>query len=364
MVQLFGKDYTKQELLQWVGDVSQVGGVERLRIREGLQGGVEVVQVRTGTGLSFEVLLSRGMDIGRIDYRGIPLAWCSPTGPVAPCHFDPRGTGWLRSFHGGLVATCGLTTAGAPSTDAGEELGLHGRISHIPARETFVGGQWQGDDYVLRVEGKMREAVVFGENLVFHRRIETKLGENRLLIQDKVENCGFVETPHMLLYHINLGFPLLGPEAELWLPTLEVTPRDAVAARGLGEWNKLTGPQEGFQEQVYYHRLGQDSTGFTWVALVNRTLAQGLGVYVKYRPGQLSQFTQWKMLGQGTYVLGFEPANCRVEGRAKERERGTLQNLAPQEERLYELEIGLVTTPEELVWLQAQVAGCQEEKGT
>ena len=45
------------------------------------------------------------------------------------------------------------------------------------------------------------------------------------------------------------------------------------------------------------------------------------------------------MLGQGAYVLGIEPANCHVEGRARERERGTLEFLQPGEKRNFYLEL-------------------------
>jgi len=48
------------------------------------------------------------------------------------------------------------------------------------------------------------------------------------------------------------------------------------------------------------------------------------------------------MMGEGTYVLGMEPANCWVQGRAKERERGTLQFLDPGEERVFILQIGIL----------------------
>ena len=48
---------------------------------------------------------------------------------------------------------------------------------------------------------------------------------------------------------------------------------------------------------------------------------------------------EWKMMGEGMYVVGVEPANCRVEGRVKERERGTLEMLDPLEKRNYRIGI-------------------------
>ena len=44
-------------------------------------------------------------------------------------------------------------------------------------------------------------------------------------------------------------------------------------------------------------------------------------------------------MGEGLYVVGLEPANCHVEGRIRERERGTLPMLTPGETRRYRLEI-------------------------
>jgi hypothetical protein len=49
---------------------------------------------------------------------------------------------------------------------------------------------------------------------------------------------------------------------------------------------------------------------------------------------------QWKMMGEGTYVLGIEPANCPViGGRVAASEQGALPQLAPGETRLYCLEV-------------------------
>ena len=33
--------------------------------------------------------------------------------------------------------------------------------------------------------------------------------ENEIIIKDKVKNIGFDETPYMILYHMNMGYPLL-----------------------------------------------------------------------------------------------------------------------------------------------------------
>ena len=51
----------------------------------------------------------------------------------------------------------------------------------------------------------------------------------------------------------------------------------------------------------------------------------------------------WKQVGQGTYVVGLEPANCRPEGRSVARQRGVLVELAPGERRDYFLDMSILT---------------------
>ena len=77
------------------------------------------------------------------------------------------------------------------------------------------------------------------------------------------------------------------------------------------------------------------------VRLVNPEFNDGSGleVSIKYRRSEYPILVQWKMMGEGLYVVGLEPANCHVEGRCAERERGTLQILQPGEVRIYHLEI-------------------------
>ncbi len=195
------------------------------------------------------------MDICAAKYRGASLSWEATPGPVHPAHFEREGLGWLRTFHGGLLAGCGLTSAGAPCVDEGQALGLHGRLNHIPAAGVWADGAWRGDEYEMWVRGHMRQTVVFGENLTLTRRIWAHLGESRLFIRDVVANEGFGTTPHMMLYHCNFGFPLLDEGTELLAPSQRVTPRDAVAAPGLDGHACYEAPILGYQEQCFYHQM-------------------------------------------------------------------------------------------------------------
>jgi len=98
--------------------------------------------------------------------------------------------------------------------------------------------------------------------------------------------------------------------------------------------------------------------GYVTLVIANRAFnnGQGLGAYIRYRQAELPRFTQWKMVGAGTYVTGLEPANCWVEGRDKDRARGILQFLEPGEEREYLLEIGVLANNAEIEAMVATVA--------
>lgn len=355
MAGLFGRDYTRQELMNRVGRISQIASVKKVEYADGNEKGVEAYLLKTGSGFSFTALASRGMDISSADWQGKSLAFLSSTGEIAPEFYEPKGLGWLRGFYGGLLVTCGLTQVGFPSVDQGEELGLHGRYSYLPASNVSYGGEWEGDDYVMWVQGKVRQAVIFGENVVLTRRISTRLGEDRLWIEDTVENEGFEPQPHMILYHINGGFPAVDAGSVLVSPTISAEPRDTESEKERELYHKFAEPTPGFVERVYYHQMAAEPDGTVITALVNRNIHGGFGFYVKYNQNQLPRFTEWKMMGAGTYVVGMEPANCRVEGRAQERAAGRLQMIEPGETRRYELELGVLTSEEAISELEGRV---------
>ena len=117
-------------------------------------------------------------------------------------------------------------------------------------------------------------------------------------------------------------------------------PRDDVAAPGLDKAPLFEPPQPGYREQVFYHDLVADTDRHATAMIRNDAL--DIGVFVHYRQDELPRFIEWKMMGSGTYVVGMEPANCGVWGRAKERASGTLQFLQPGEDRHFAVHIGVV----------------------
>lgn len=335
-----GDPLKRGELLRRIGRLEQVAGIEPFVFDDGPARGVRAFRFRTGGGLSFDVIGDRGMDLGFAEHMGTPLTWLSPNGFVAPSFHEPGGEGWLNSFPGGLLVTCGLRNVGPPGERGGEKFGLHGRASNIPASRVSYDTFWDDEGCVLEVRGQIREASVFGPNLVLRRRIFARVGESRVRIEDQVENEGFDPEPLMVLYHFNLGWPLLDKTSRLTGPGKtgeQPEPRDDEAKTGLDTWDRFSAPTPGFEERVFYHRPDAGADGVAEARVENPAL--GLVFSVRFRPDELPEFVQWTMTGEGTYVLGLEPATCRVEGPAAEEAAGRVVELEPGETRSHHLEV-------------------------
>src|SRR5579862_7819587 len=170
LMHLNGTELGKDHLRERVGRLSQLGGVAPFLHADGRAKGVSTLRVRTTRGLEFWVVPDRGMDIYECSWRGKSLCWHSPVGMVNPAFSSKRGLEWLSTFAGGLLSTCGLSTAGAPSDDNGESLGLHGSVGNTPAENVRWSERLAGDDCEFSDFGQVREVAVHGHNLVLNRQ--------------------------------------------------------------------------------------------------------------------------------------------------------------------------------------------------
>jgi hypothetical protein len=359
-VNLYGSDITSNELLRRVGRLDQVAGVRLVTLGDGNERGVRVLEFRTGSGFIFEVLVDRAFDIGRCEFQGKPLAWESPVGYGGPWFGEFVDLGFLRNWGGGLLTTCGLDHALFMAEDTAahyhyppkqtESFGLHGRVSNRPATLVGYGTRWDGDQAILWAEGEVSQASVFGENLLLRRRIETRIGDASLKIHDEVTNAGWDPTPHMLLYHINIGFPVVDEGSQILVPTRTAIPRGEFEPE---TYRTLDAPQYGFVEEVIEHDVIAEADGNVPVGIINRK--RGIGAYEIFDARQLPAHFVWRMMGEGTYVVGIEPCTNRPAGRLDARERGELIILQPGETRRYELELGALTTMDEIDGFEQRV---------
>ncbi|GAB4550013.1 MAG: aldose 1-epimerase family protein [Anaerolineae bacterium] len=338
MAFLYGRTWTRDELLRHVGHMDQLAGIKLMEGADGVERGGRILEVWTGSGLIFQVLAERALDISACSYQGQSLVWRSAAGDATPIYYSADGLDWLRTFPGGLLATCGLDYFGPPMEDNGETFGIHGRIGALPATQVAYRTWWDGDEYELSISAEVRQYRLFGEYLVLRREIRTRLGSRVIAIHDSVTNAGYTPQPHMILYHFNFGFPLLSADSQVELATSETYPRDSRAAPGIHDWRTFHGPTAGWQEQVFRHTPIPNEQGWSKAVLRNPPL--GLAVALRFDARTLPFLFQWKQTGEGAYVLGLEPGNCSgIEGRAVARERGDLPVLEAGETRHYHLEL-------------------------
>lgn len=316
----------KKELLRRVGSMQQLASIRPITHTEGRASGLKAYQVKNGP-LHYQVLADKCLDVGEFSYKGVNINFLSKPGLQGRGHYDTSGDEALRSIMGGLFFTAGLENICAPCTVDGKDYPMHGRIRTTPAEHLCADAFWQEEDYILRCSGEMREGELFGENLVLRRTVETRLGEKSVTITDVVENQGYRPEPLMLLYHINIGYPLLDEGTQLAAPTRFVTPRDETSRGHEDRWNQMEAPKDNEPEYVFIHDLKPDRTGRAVVAVLNDKL--GLGIRLGFTCQNLPRFMEWKSTASGDYVLGLEPSNSSVYGRPFHEKAGDLHHLEP-----------------------------------
>ncbi len=311
----------------YIGHDSQLYGVEEVRLIGGKGDGMRLLNIKNGKGLELTISADRCADISRLSLSAVNFGYFSPSGYVAPTYYDSVGAGFLKSFTAGFLTTCGLTSVGSPCLDDGEETPLHGTISNTPAE---ILNYWTSDRYI-HIMARIRDAQIFGRQLLLDREYLISLEDNELTLTDTVTNIGSREVPLQMLYHFNVGYPLLDENTVLSIPASKVTPRNDHAADDIDNCLKMERPQADYEERCYYHEM----SGETEIKVFNKKLAKGLSMC--YNADVLKYFTEWKMMGVRDYVLGIEPGNTLPDGRDVMRSRGLLEALAPGEKKTHSI---------------------------
>jgi hypothetical protein len=311
--------------------LDQVATATESVVANGPASGSRAIDLRVFGGIDLRVLPDRGCDIGAAWFRGMPLSWTSAVGERAP-FAPPAGEEWLDAFGGGLVTTCGLRNVGWAS----EGVGLHGVFSHQRARVVEVDRRRHGDGVVAIVRAVIRDASHARWHLEVERTITTRTGEGTVELLDVTRNRGAEPEPSPLLYHVNIGAPLWDIGARLELPhSREVLP-DAAAAEAPDSWARAPEPSR-TPERGFEHVIEPSPDGWAEARVLNERL--GVELSLRWDARTLPRFNEWVQPVPGVYVLGLEPMNCSVQGRAHDREEGRLPVLEPGAERITRLQI-------------------------
>jgi hypothetical protein len=313
--------------------------------------------------------------VGPAEYRGAGLCWLPPTPFPGPWYYegDLDDYAWLRVGLGGLFNTAGLVSMGTPQTlDTAQygftqrltqRYGTHDRIAITPASRFTHGERWEGGRCVLWAEGLVRQAIAYGEHLSLGRRYETELGASSFRITDVVTNEGWFPTPHQLLYHFNIGYPLVDEGAQV-LAAVGGEVEDLSFStdgerRPPERWSTVTAPEPGFTHEGFVVPQRADPDGRVAVAVANRGLRDGLGVYLRYDARALPVYIAWRMMREGLYAIGLEPATTPFGTTQELLDAGYPLMLEPGETRSYDLEFGILAGPEAIA---AFAAGLPQER--
>ncbi|NOZ39008.1 MAG: aldose 1-epimerase family protein [Planctomycetes bacterium] len=323
--------------------------VTQRRLQSGLSAGVDLVEIDSGH-LRLIVVPTRGMGIWQATLGDETLGWRSPVrGPVHPKFvplFDPNGLGWLEGFDE-FVVRCGLESNGAPDFDEQGRLlyPLHGRIANCPAHHVEVTVDDTARTITLR--GIVEETRFHFQKLRLEASVTMSLDSASFTINDKVENFGGTLAEMQMLYHINVGEPLLAAGDRVVAPvrSLEVAGDKGESTEG---WDLFGPPVAGKPEQCFFMTLLSDEAGQTQVLLKN---AEGTaGTVVAFNTNSLPCFTLWKneVASADGYVTGLEPATNFPNPRSVESQQGRVVSLAPGETWSAELVVGRLTTASEV----------------
>lgn len=331
--------------------------LKRVSLTDGPSQGVELLLVESDR-VRAAICPTRGLSLWKAHIDGLDCSWKSPVeGPIHPRHVplsEANGLGWLDGFDE-LLVRCGLQSFGAPDFgDQGQlRFPLHGRIGNLPARALSV--SVDAEHSLLEVQAEIHETRFLQFDLRLSVKYVFAMGQPQIQIHDRVRNAAGTPTTMQMLYHINVGHPILGAGARLHIAADKVVARNEHAARDLASWRSYPGPVAGYEEQVYFSSARADLKGWTSALLASANGKSGFAVH--YKTDTLPYFTQWKntVAESDGYVTGLEPGTGFPNPRSFEEQQGRLVSLAAGQTVDFELRIEGINDAGTLASLEEQI---------
>ncbi len=273
-----------------ISNYQQIGSLRRYSLMDGTAQGLEVLDCDNGK-IRFLLNVSKACDMMQLYHKGQNMSFVSKNG------FTKRELPFLNRFEGGMLYTCGLDNVGGR-----EGYELHGTFHNTPAQILRA----TCDEAGILVEAVIRNSALFGQNLVMKRKIFTAMGSDRVTLEDTLVNAGYQDAEYCLLYHINVGYPMLDAGARLVGDIVRCTPRTPWSKENEAAHREMVQPTPNEEEMCYYLELKQPE-----ISLVNDQLGKKLTV--SYSPDTLPHFVEWKSMVCGDYALGLEPATTQLD---------------------------------------------------
>ncbi len=328
--------------------------------------GMELLAIDTGT-MKIVILPDRGMGIWKCDINKIEFGWNSPVdGPVHPSLvpiFDPSGIGWLEGFDE-LLVRCGLHSNGAPEFHENGQLRypLHGRIANTPADKLEV--IVDSDNGTMDIIGTVYETRFLVCSLELQTRYRLRVNSSEIEVTDTVTNTRSGPATMQLLYHINVGQPVVQAGTSVHAAFKQLVPRNGRSAEGIGTWNQCEGPESGFTEQVYLMSAASDTSKWSEALLASEDRRRGISIQFDTRT--LPYLNLWKNTGavEDGYVVGIEPATGFPNPRSFEEKQNRVVTLAGGESRTFRLKLQPMVDEDEIQQSIARIESMQPANAT
>ena len=286
-----------------ISNFGQVASIRRYILTEGREKGLDIIDCDNGK-IRFLLNVSKACDIMQLYHEGQNMSFISKNG------FTKRETHFLNRFEGGMLYTCGLDSVGGRD---GYE--LHGTFHNIPAELIHAECNENG----IVVEAIIRDTALFGKNLVMKRKIYSDIGGDSVTLEDTLVNEGFKDEEYCLLYHINVGYPMLDDGAKVVADVESYTPRTPFAKENEHTMYEMSASIPNQEETCYFLKLRKPE-----VSLMNERA--GKKFTISYSGDTLPCFVEWKSMASGDYALGLEPCTTELD------DRFTYQTIKPNEQ--------------------------------
>lgn len=273
-----------------ISEFAQVASLRRYTITEGRGKGLDVIDCDTGK-IRFLLNVNKACDMMQLYHKGQNMSFISKNG------FMQRELPFAKRFEGGMLYTCGLDSAG--EREGFEE---HGTIHNTPAEILRA----ECNEHEIVVEAVIRDTEICGKNLVLRRRITAPIGGDTVSVHDTLTNDTYRDEEYCLLYHVNIGYPMLDAGARIVADTDICQPRTPWAEKNIATAYQIEAPTPNMEETCYYLE-----PKYSAVSLLNEKI--GRKFTVSYSGDTLPNFLEWKNMTSGDYALGLEPCTTKLD---------------------------------------------------
>lgn len=295
-----------------ISNFMQAASLRRYHLMGGAQDGLEVIDCDNGK-LRFLVNVTKACDIMQVYHEGQNISFISKNG------FTKREISFLNRFEGGMLYTCGLDNAGRR-----EGYEMHGTFHNTPAEILRAECTEEG----IVIEAVIRNSALFGQNLVMRRRITCAIESEHLVLEDTLTNEGYADAEYCLLYHVNVGYPLLGEGAKILTDATEYYARAPFAIENAETRFEISDAIPNRPECCYYLMMNEPKATL-------RNERVGKAFTLTYSKDTLPCFLEWKSMASGDYALGLEPCTTMLD------KHFTYKTLAPGASAIFRLDLAV-----------------------